>query len=33
MVIDTNMYWFPEEVFSNDGLMQQFISEIPQGTE
>lgn len=31
MVIDTNMYWFPEEVFSNDGLMQQFISEIPQG--
>ncbi|MBI9050335.1 MAG: amidohydrolase family protein [Anaerolineaceae bacterium] len=29
MVIDANMYWFPEEVFLNDQLMKAFLAEIP----
>ncbi len=31
MVIDANMYWIPEEIFENDNLMEQFLSEIPRG--
>jgi hypothetical protein len=33
MVIDANMYWFPEEIFKNEELMWKFLSEIPQGYE
>jgi len=29
MIIDANMYWFPEEIFSNENMMQAFLSEIP----
>jgi uncharacterized protein len=29
MIIDANMYWFPEEVFTNENLMHKFLSEIP----
>ncbi len=28
MIIDANMYWFPEEVFTNENLMYKFLSEI-----
>lgn len=30
MVIDANMYWFPEKIFNDDGLMQKFLSQIPE---
>jgi predicted TIM-barrel fold metal-dependent hydrolase len=30
MIIDANMYWFPEEFFTNDNLMNLFLSEIPK---
>ena len=33
MVIDANMYWFPEEIFSNTYLMQRFLSEIPTSSD
>lgn len=29
MIIDANMYYFPEDLFINDNLMQKFLSEIP----
>lgn len=29
MIIDSNMYWFPEELFENTELMEQFLDEIP----
>lgn len=29
MIIDANMYWFPEEIFLNNKLLDQFLSEIP----
>ncbi len=29
MIIDANMYWFPEEVFTDENLMHKFLSEIP----
>ncbi len=29
MIIDANMYWFPEELFDDEELMRQFLSEIP----
>lgn len=32
MLIDANVYWFPEVVFEDDALMQRFLGEIPQGT-
>lgn len=32
MIIDANMYWFPEEVFTNENLMRKFLSEIPQSS-
>ena len=28
-VIDANLYWFPEELFSNEELAEKFLSEIP----
>ncbi|MBQ9196015.1 MAG: amidohydrolase [Clostridia bacterium] len=28
-VIDANLYWFPEELFTNQDLSEQFLSEIP----
>jgi len=31
LVIDTNIYWFPEEVFSDGTLLGQFLSEVPVG--
>lgn len=31
MIIDANIYWFPEEIFEDDKLMQKFISDIPRG--
>lgn len=30
MIIDANMYWFPEQFFTNDDLMNLFLSEIPK---
>ena len=30
MIIDSNMYWFPEELFENDRLLEQFLQEIPE---
>ncbi len=33
MVIDANMYWFPEEIFGNHNLMQRFLSTIPAESE
>ncbi|MEI7844859.1 MAG: amidohydrolase family protein [Chloroflexota bacterium] len=30
MIIDANMYWFPEEVFTNQNLMQKFLTGIPE---
>ncbi|TCL61255.1 hypothetical protein EDD76_101353 [Kineothrix alysoides] len=29
MIIDANMYWFPEELFDDEELMKQFLDEIP----
>ncbi len=29
MIIDANMFWFPEEIFAEPRLMQQFLAEIP----
>jgi uncharacterized protein len=29
MIIDANMYWFPEDVFTDVNLMHKFLSEIP----
>ena len=28
-VIDANLYWFPEELFTDDVLAEKFLSEIP----
>ncbi|MBR2288138.1 MAG: amidohydrolase [Clostridia bacterium] len=28
-VIDANLYWFPEELFTDDALAEKFLSEIP----
>lgn len=30
MVIDSNLYWFPEELFTEEDLMEQFLEEIPE---
>ncbi len=30
MIIDANMYWFPESVFENDADLSDFLSEIPK---
>jgi uncharacterized protein len=32
MIIDANMYWFPEEIFTDENLMQKFLSAIPTAT-
>ncbi|NLO83924.1 MAG: amidohydrolase [Clostridiales bacterium] len=29
MIIDANVYWFPEQIFEDDTLLEQFLSEIP----
>ncbi len=31
MIIDANIYWFPEEVFEDEGLLQKFLSDMPRG--
>ena len=28
-VIDANLYWFPEKLFTDDALAEKFLSEIP----
>jgi uncharacterized protein len=33
MIIDANMYWFPEAIFTNVNLMHKFLSEIPVASE
>jgi predicted TIM-barrel fold metal-dependent hydrolase len=30
MIIDANMYWLPEVLFTNDTLLQEFLSEMPE---
>ena len=30
MIVDTNMYWIPEELFTDDSLMEEFIRCIPR---
>jgi hypothetical protein len=29
MIVDANMYWFPEEIFTNENLMRKFLAAIP----
>lgn len=31
MVIDANVYWFPEAIFQDDRLMQRFLADAPRG--
>ena len=31
MIIDANVYWFPEAVFHDDALMQRFLADVPRG--
>lgn len=35
MVIDANVYWFPEQVFKDEQLLERFLAEVPRayGTE
>jgi uncharacterized protein len=33
MIIDANMYWFPEEIFADENLMKKFLSAIPVASE
>ena len=33
MIIDANMYWFPEEVFADDELLQKFLAAIPADSD
>jgi uncharacterized protein len=33
MIIDANMYWFPEEIFSNEELLQKFLASIPADSD
>ena len=30
MVIDANMYWFPEELFTNEEALSRFVAEAPR---
>ncbi|MDO5422875.1 MAG: amidohydrolase family protein [Eubacteriales bacterium] len=30
MVIDANMYWIPERIFTDDALMEAFLKEVPE---
>ena len=30
MIIDANMYWVPEELFTKEGLQEEFLRCIPQ---
>ncbi len=30
MIIDANLYWFPEEMFSDEALCERFLSEVPR---
>lgn len=30
MIIDANVYWFPEEVFTQEALLQKFMADIPR---
>lgn len=31
MIVDSNMYWLPEKIFTDEKLMSRFLSDIPQG--
>lgn len=33
MIIDANLYWFPEEIFTDENLMQKFLAAIPAASE
>jgi predicted TIM-barrel fold metal-dependent hydrolase len=33
MIIDANIYWFPEKIFTDENLMHEFLSAIPAGSE
>jgi uncharacterized protein len=33
MIIDANLYWFPEEVFTDEHLLQKFLAAIPAESE
>jgi predicted TIM-barrel fold metal-dependent hydrolase len=33
MIIDANMYWFPEEIFTDENLMKKFLSAIPAASQ
>lgn len=31
MIIDANVYWFPETLFKNDALLNRFLADVPRG--
>lgn len=31
MVIDANVYWFPEAMFTDDALFSRFVADAPRG--
>ena len=31
MIIDANVYWFPEAIFRDEALMERFMADVPQG--
>ena len=31
MIIDANVYWFPEEMFENEDMLSRFLMDIPRG--
>lgn len=33
MVIDANIYWFPESLFTDETMLKQFLAEIPQADD
>jgi uncharacterized protein len=33
MIIDANMYWFPEEIFTDECRLQEFLAQIPAGSD
>ena len=30
MIIDANMYYIPEELFEDEGLLERFLKDIPE---
>ena len=31
MIIDANVYWFPEALFEDEALLSRFLMDIPRG--